>query len=301
MCRPYFVFYMSMLRLHLLLYFYVLSLHISLFLSLPCSVSAHDYSTATTENEQDKIRPLVDENEMVDKRENPWTISALFKQHIVDFLHGPELAATARRLGTTSSSVSTTGGRRAGTPPATGEQEVVSHCDIGIELGAHLGLTTSVLAPFCHQYWALENSIAVLRKNMDRNKKLKNVLYFEFHSVLDDWDARLPKNEEVSFLFIDAAHDLASVLHDLKQGSRRAEWLILDDYGAERGVREAVRIFTQELGRAVVHRFVGEVPPWTFDDERVIDFPEGVILKVRNFVSPAMKRCLVETRITDCE
>ena len=44
-------------------------------------------------------------------------------------------------------------------------------CSLGIELGAHVGLTTSLLATHCKQVWAVEHSKAVLETNMQRNSK----------------------------------------------------------------------------------------------------------------------------------
>ena len=56
-------------------------------------------------------------------------------------------------------------------------------------------------------------------------------------------------------------------------------WLILDDYGAEAGVREAVHDFVDRKRLGKIHKFIGEQPPWTFVADRdPIQEPEGVII-----------------------
>lgn len=183
---------------------------------------------------------------LADKAEEPWTISRKFKLHLAEFIQ------------------------------ATFSGE----CGLAVELGAHTGHTTTLLASLCHQVWALEASLAVLRSNMERNKKHRNIMFLEFHSVLDDWTKSLPVNEFVDFFLIDAAHDKASVVNDIRQASLRTKYLVLDDFGAEKGVREAVSQLVSE-GLIRVLKFVGEEPGWMFMDRKVDDW-EGAIVEVVN-------------------
>lgn len=202
-----------------------------LFLLPFLSVSIVSAANSTTKTEELNL--------FTDKKEDPWTISAKFKQQILDFIEK-------------------------------------NGCQLGVELGAHVGLTTSLLSKHCAQYWAIEHSIAVLQKNMERNTNAlgrKNIAYISMHSVFDDWNEKLPKNRPVDFVLIDAAHDKASVLNDLHKSTDSlvlgAKNLILDDYGAEKGVKEAVQVFLKEFNggvgrqknqgkRARLVKFIGE-------------------------------------------
>lgn len=168
-------------------------------------------------------------------------------------------------------------------------------CNVAFELGAHVGLTTGMFAEYCKRVVALENSPAVLRTNMENNAKHSNILHSEFHSVMDDWKT-LPKldsfydrkkadeNEPkaIDFMLIDAAHDEGSVLSDLRNAKKHGfKHLILDDYGAEAGVKKAVKRFVEVEKQAKIEKFIGEGPTWSFDGgKRVINDWEGVILKV---------------------
>mmetsp|Transcript_50665 Transcript_50665/g.117640 ORF Transcript_50665/g.117640 Transcript_50665/m.117640 type:complete len:169 (+) Transcript_50665:604-1110(+) len=53
--------------------------------------------------------------------------------------------------------------------------------------------------------------------------------------------------------------------------------LVLDDYGAERGVSAAVADAV-DRGLVRIQRFIGEAPPWSFAG-RVVDEWEGVVLE----------------------
>eukprot|EP00392_Amoebophrya_sp_AT5.2_P001143 g1145.t1 len=224
-----------------------------------------------------------DATTLVDKNENPWTISVKFKQDIQGFFR-TELRQYRKDA---FDAIPTPGG---------GEEEIDKDCQIGIELGAHVGLTTGFLATQCRFVWALENSVAVLEQNAGNNRRHKNVAYFEFHSVLDSWEEKLPRNhfvpDQVSFVLIDAAHDFESVLSDLRHASEMAPFLVLDDYGAERGVLEAVRVFVEEEKRAKFVRHLGHEAPWSFEDRVVTAGPEGVLLEVIDFMTEEQKRCV---------
>jgi len=245
-----------------------------------CAVCSDDAAVVRSNvSKQNAVLEIVEDLNVVDKKEDPWTISRRFKNDIAVF----SATADFRRLESPNfhdSSVMGQQGRDATSP----------HCRVAVELGAHTGLTTHLLSRLCVQVWALENSLAVLRKNMARNLPTSpNINFIEFHSVFDDWDKKLPINEEIDFILIDAAHDHASVINDIEKASLRAEWLILDDYGAEKGVQKAVQ---DAVARGIVkiHSFVGEEAPWTFEDRTVHDW-EGIILRVNEFLTPSQRRC----------
>ncbi|CAD7939658.1 unnamed protein product [Amoebophrya sp. A120] len=236
---------------------------------------------------------------LVDKTENPWTISVKFKHDIVNFFATELREYRQKFLESHDNHYDPNAGGR---PPdaedaSDSKKSATKECQIGIELGAHVGLTTGFLAQHCHQVWALENSIAVLEQNMANNQAHDNIAYFEFHSVLDDWEVKLPKNhllsDSVSFVLVDAAHDVASVLNDLEQAAKLAPFLVLDDYGAEQGVREAVEIFVEQRKKAKRVRYLGHTPPWTFEDRTITAGPEGLLLQVTDFVTVEQKRCLL--------
>ena len=54
--------------------------------------------------------------------------------------------------------------------------------------------------------------------------------------------------------------------------------MILDDYGAEKGVRDAVYdfVFIKKKGRIL--KFIGEKPGWGFDDRIIEEYWEGVTI-----------------------
>eukprot|EP00397_Hematodinium_sp_SG-2012_P042077 GEMP01046480.1.p1 GENE.GEMP01046480.1~~GEMP01046480.1.p1 ORF type:complete len:293 (+),score=50.41 GEMP01046480.1:53-931(+) len=173
---------------------------------------------------------------MTDKRENAWTTTTKFKTELM------ELAA----------------GRTV------------------IELGAHVGYSTEMLANVSKLVFACEMSEEVLKQNMERTAALSNVVYFQFHSVFDDWTKGFPRNK-IDLAFLDAAHDKASVLQDLERLHKLGIPVVaLDDYGAEKGVKLAVHEFV-DAQKAVVRSYIGEAPPWHFAD-RTIHEHEGIVL-----------------------
>jgi len=176
------------------------------------------------------------EEEVVDKRQNAWTTTRKFKRELRQLAEGRTV----------------------------------------MELGAHVGYSTEVLASVAKLVFACEMSEEVLMQNMERTSGFSNILYFLFHSVFDDWVKRLPRNR-IDFAFLDAAHDKASVLQDLYRLHELGIPIVaLDDYGAERGVFQAVGEFVRD-GKAKVRSFIGESPPWTFSDRTIYEH-EGIIL-----------------------
>mmetsp|Transcript_112064 Transcript_112064/g.327776 ORF Transcript_112064/g.327776 Transcript_112064/m.327776 type:complete len:374 (-) Transcript_112064:145-1266(-) len=151
-----------------------------------------------------------------------------------------------------------------------------SHGETVLELGAHVGHCTRVLARLFGSVLAVEHSEAVLDTNVQRTADLSNIVHLHFHTVLDDW--AVFSRGRIGVVFIDAAHDYHSVRSDIERAVAipTVHTLVLDDYGAERGVREAVADAVAS-GVARVRRFVGEPPPWTFAGRTVEDW-EGVVL-----------------------
>ena len=89
-----------------------------------------------------------------DKRQNAWTISKKFKEDIVAELW--ELHAKRHEQPSASKSPGRDQNQRATTT------STATPCRIGVELGAHVGLTTGLLAKYCEQVWAFEHSLPVL-------------------------------------------------------------------------------------------------------------------------------------------
>jgi len=174
-----------------------------------------------------------------DKREDAWTTSSRFKRDLVELFNE-------------------------------------SQGDTILELGAHVGHCTRVLSRLFGVVVAVEHSEAVLEANVRRTADLGNIVHLHLHTVLDDW-AVLARGR-ISAVFVDAAHDYHSVKSDLQRALAlpAVRTIVLDDYGAERGVREAVlEVVTSGLAR--VRRYVGEAPPWHFAD-RIVEDWEGVVL-----------------------
>lgn len=175
-----------------------------------------------------------------DKKQDAWTTSSRFKRDLVELFPG-------------------------------------SRAEAILELGAHLGHCTRVLSHLFGLVVAAEHSEAVLASNAERTKDMANVLHLRFHTVLDDWS--LFSQSRFSAVFIDAAHDYASVKNDLEQALMlpHVQTIVMDDYGAERGVRTAV---DEALAAGIVElqRYIGESPPWTFAD-RIVEYWEGVVLR----------------------
>eukprot|EP00913_Durusdinium_trenchii_P002823 g2614.t1 len=145
----------------------------------------------------------------------------------------------------------------------------------GLGAGKH---PRRVLARLFRTVLALEHSPHVLKQNAQRNADLANVVYLRFHSVLDDWTTFA--STRISAVFIDAAHDYASVRHDLDRALALPEVhsIVLDDYGTRTGVHQAVHEVLQ-LGQATLKRYVGRAPPWSYDGRtEVLDW-EGVVLE----------------------
>jgi len=174
-----------------------------------------------------------------DKKDNAWTTSSRFKRDLVELF-----------------------------PNSKGEKM--------LELGSHVGHCTRVLSRLFGAVIAVEHSEAVLEQNVKNTADLSNIVHLNFHTVLDDWGVF--SRGRISAVFVDAAHDYHSVRSDIERALALplVHTIVLDDYGAERGVKEAVTEIVAE-GRARVRRHVGEAPGWTFSD-RVVDEWEGIVL-----------------------
>ncbi|CAJ1398117.1 unnamed protein product [Effrenium voratum] len=175
-----------------------------------------------------------------DKNDDPWTTSSQFKLDLVELF-------------------------------GNSSDQVV------LEVGAHLGFCTRVLARLFGTVLALENSAPVLRRNARRNADLRNVVYLKFHSVMDDWTTF--SQTPIHAVFIDAAHDYGSVKSDLERALALpgVHTIVLDDYGTRTGVHQAVSEVVAS-GGARIKRFVGREPPWSYGDVQVPDW-EGVALE----------------------
>lgn len=174
-----------------------------------------------------------------DKKDDAWTTSSRFKRDLVELF-----------------------------PSSRGETV--------LELGAHVGHCTRVLSRLFGAVIAVEHSEAVIDTNVQRTADLPNVVHLRFHTVLDDWG--MLARGRIGVVFIDAAHDYHSVRSDIERALAipTVHTLVLDDFGAERGVRGAVRDVVAS-GQARLRRHIGESPPWSFSGRTVQDW-EGVVL-----------------------
>lgn len=145
-----------------------------------------------------------------------------------------------------------------------------------LELGAHVGHCTRVLSHLFGSVIAVEHSEAVLDTNVKNTADLSNIVHLKFHTVLDDWS--LFSRGRIGVAFIDAAHDYHSVKSDIVRSVAMptVHTLVLDDYGAEKGVKAAVSEAVAE-GIVKVRRQIGEAPPWHFSGRTVHEW-EGIVL-----------------------
>lgn len=150
--------------------------------------------------------------------------------------------------------------------------------ETALELGAHVGHCTRVLAHLFGAVIAVEHSEAVLAQNVQHTKDLGNVVHLRLHTTLDDWGV-FRHTSALAVVLVDAAHDYESVRSDLAQALALpgVHTVVLDDYGAERGVRKAVDEAVAS-GAASIQRYVGEPPPWTFAG-RTVEYWEGIALR----------------------
>lgn len=174
-----------------------------------------------------------------DKKDDAWTTSSRFKRDLVEIFSN-----------------------------TTGETV--------LELGSHVGHCTRVLSRIFGAVIAVEHSEAVIDKNVQHTSDLNNIVHLNLHTVMDDWGVF--SHSKISAVFIDAAHDYHSVRSDIERtlALPLVHTIVLDDYGAERGVHEAVTAMVAE-GYATVRRYIGEAPGWTFSD-RTVDEWEGIVL-----------------------
>lgn len=151
-----------------------------------------------------------------------------------------------------------------------------SRSDTVLELGSHVGHCTRVLSRLFGAVIAVEHSEAVLEKNIQHTNDLSNIVHLHLHTVLDDWGVF--SRSRISAVFVDAAHDYHSVRSDVERALAlpHVHTIVLDDYGAERGVRAAVSDIIA-AGHARMRRYIGESPGWSFSG-RVVDEWEGIVL-----------------------
>lgn len=174
-----------------------------------------------------------------DKKDDAWTTSSRFKRDLVELF-----------------------------PQSKGETV--------LELGAHVGHCTRVLSRLFGSVIAAEHSEAVLDTNVQRTADLSNIVHLNFHTVMDSWSVF--SRSRIGVAFIDAAHDYHSVRNDIEQAVAipTVHTLVLDDYGAEKGVHAAVADALAD-GIVTLRRYVGEAPPWHFSGRTVQEW-EGVVL-----------------------
>ncbi|MFN0248637.1 MAG: FkbM family methyltransferase [Kofleriaceae bacterium] len=186
-----------------------------------------------------RIRGVV----LPDKQENIMTISNRFKRDVIDFFDE--------------------NGRR----------------DCVVEIGSYLGYSTRFLASLFSQVVSVDVNIDVLSYNRHLNSDLDNIDYVHMDVYGGDWSTLAIYAADV--VMIDANHEYRCVASDIERSIATfgKPILILDDYGAWPGVKQAVdeRIGS---GRLQVLRYVGHPPGWhikTFGD--TVDW-EGIICRV---------------------
>jgi len=127
-----------------------LPLVLDFLLVTPATHATAEFAEATTNAEVEVAEQSWEADLLPDKKDDAWTTSSRFKKDLVDIF-----------------------------PSSKGEKV--------IELGAHVGHCTRVLAHLFGVVIAVEHSEAVLDTNIHRTADLANVVHLHFHSVLDDW------------------------------------------------------------------------------------------------------------------
>ncbi|CAD7930166.1 unnamed protein product, partial [Amoebophrya sp. A25] len=73
-------------------------------------------------------------------------------------------------------------------------------CDVAVELGVYKGETTALLSRYCHQVWAIDDSLKLLADSAIKHlRQRKNILFFRLHSFLDTpWTISTTDNADSS-------------------------------------------------------------------------------------------------------
>jgi len=153
-----------------------------------------------------------------------------------------------------------------------------------IELGAAQGHTTQILSIIAKEVTAIAydpKNISIIDSLGCTNVKANDAnLYSESFE-------KFMTNSEYDACLIDAVHEEASVISDIKNClSAGVKTFVFDDYGGFPGVKKAIDAFISKASEKKAlknHRFVG-LPPGTFLENtsfKVLSDWEGVIVELK--------------------
>ena len=152
-----------------------------------------------------------------------------------------------------------------------------SHFKIA-EIGSHKGYSTKILSKIFSKVYAVDNSIEWTNFNKNFNKDITNIEYVMLDIYKDSWEI-LPDDIEVSF--IDAVHSYDGCKSDIMNSIKRfknLQYIIFDDYGVWRGVKQIVDELIQNKS-LIFEKFIGlnDVPG---PNGTVKNVNEGIICSI---------------------
>ena len=151
------------------------------------------------------------------------------------------------------------------------------------EIGSHKGYTTRILSTMFQTVYSVDNHLEWTRMNKQYNRDMRNIYYISLDLYKEDWNV-LPDDIEV--VFIDADHSYHACKSDLLNAAKRfkhLKYVIFDDYGVWKGVKQLVDEYVQTK-KLKIEKWIGiqNVPgPYGI----VQNTHEGVICSIQKPVS----------------
>ena len=160
------------------------------------------------------------------------------------------------------------------------------------EIGSHKGYTTRFLSSVFAKVYAVDNNIEWTQMNKDYNKDKTNIEYVHLDIYSTPWNI-LPEN--IDIVFIDADHSYQGCRSDIMNSIKRfphLQYILFDDYGVWKGVKEIVDICLMEQ-LLEFERFIGiNVVPGPNGIMKYVN--EGILCKVCKERSPAYMKYILE-------
>jgi|DEB0MinimDraft_4_1074332.scaffolds.fasta_scaffold16499_2 hypothetical protein len=152
-----------------------------------------------------------------------------------------------------------------------------------IEFGTSRGYTSAFASELFKTVHTVNNNIDFKAQNY--LNKIDNVNQHWFDLYNTSFDFVLNNLGKGDVFLSDAQHTTNAVIIDTKLAkhlSNDNSYIVYDDYGLYRGIREAVEILVEDKVIEII-KFIGEEKGWQFDPssrQRVLQDREGVICKI---------------------
>lgn len=151
------------------------------------------------------------------------------------------------------------------------------------EFGTHKGQTTRILSFLFNEVHTINISENHFKEARHLNQDRSNIIYVPFNLYGEKVELK-PTQSEIGVFFIDAGHDYNHVDSDIRRMMKMNHspgdvFVIFDDYGAHKGVYDAVNDWVFDDRMKIVH-FIGHQKGHDFGQGRVLKASEGVICKI---------------------